>query len=507
MKLLSLLILLPVLLAAPAPTPHAYNPFFPTSKHSGYILPAKRGLSSRTEAQRTNPEFFKKRDRSKVDSAKRGVVTKVVKRATGTCIASTTTAFVTSVVTVTPNSSPISVLGSDSAVTLSATKSLDVTQSSDSSYVTVLATASATDSSSQMAWSTASNSDLASFVDPSSSSWSSSDVTSASKSSMSSVYASSSTYVASESASIAQSLPADASPTVSSAEMSASASVSTTLSSSSTASSTSSSLPIFDKGKQSKTKTMGATSTTAVSTNQVFQSTMSSRGVALSDKVTFTSSVRSSSQATSSSTSAAVDSTFHSSTVPSTTSHSSASSLVSSSFSFPPSATSSTSKSASLTSTSTSTSLSTSSVASSTITSAAVATSSAVSADPDGDGPFYGEGTWYYQYNTAGACGNVNPDSAYIVAVSALLFDNWPGYNGLNPNNNPICGHQVNLTWEGTSITATVADRCPGCELRHLDLSRGAFGALSNYDYDIGVFSTTIDGQSYNQDLEWSWLN
>ncbi|KAL0241883.1 hypothetical protein I308_106057 [Cryptococcus tetragattii IND107] len=505
MKLLSLLILLPVLLAAPAPTPHAYNPFFPNSKHNGYILPAKHGLSSRTEAQRTNPEFFKKRDRSKVDSAKRGVVTKMVKRATGTCVASTTTAFVTSVVTVTPNSSPISVLGSDSAITLSATKSLDVTQSSDSSYVTVLATASATDSSSQMAWSTASNSDLASFVDPSSSSWSSSDVISASKSYVSSVYVSSSTSVASESASIGQSLPADASSAVSSAEMSTSGSVSTTLSSSSTASSSSSSLPIIDKGKQSKTKTMGATSTTAVSTSQVPQSTMSSSGVALSAKVTFTSSVRSSSQATSRSTSAAVDSTVHSSTVSSTTSHSSASTLVSSSFSFPSSATSSTSKSASPTSTSTS--LSTSSVASSTIASAATATSSAVSTDPDGDGPFYGEGTWYYQYNTAGACGNVNPDSAYIVAVSALLFDNWPGYNGLNPNNNPICGHQVNLTWEGISITATVADRCPGCELRHLDLSRGAFGALSNYDYDIGVFSTTIDGQSYNQDLEWSWLN
>ncbi|WVO24426.1 uncharacterized protein IAS62_005794 [Cryptococcus decagattii] len=504
MKLLSLLILLPVLLAAPAPTSHVYNPFFPNSKHNGYNLPAKLGLSSRTEAQRTNPEFFKKRDRSKVDSAKRGVVTKVVKRAAGTCVASTTTAFVTSVVTVTPNSSPISVSGSDSAITLSATKSLNVTQSSDSSYGTVLATASATDSSSQMAWPTTSNSDLASFVGPSSSSWSSSDVTSASKSYVSSVYASSSTSVASESASIGQSLPADASSAVSSAEMSTSASVSTTLSSSSTASSSLSSLPIIDKGKQSKTKTMGATSTTAVSTSQVFQSTMSSSRGALSAKVTFTSSVRSSSQATSSSTSAAVDSTFHSSTVPSTTSHSSSSTLVSSSFSFPRSATSST-KSASPTSASTS--LSTSSVASSTITSAAAATSSAVSADPDGDGPFYGEGTWYYQYNTAGACGNVNPDSAYIVAVSALLFDNWPGYNGLNPNNNPICGHQVNLTWEGTSITATVADRCPGCELRHLDLSRGAFGALSNYDYDIGVFSTTIDGQSYNQDLEWSWLN
>ena len=32
-----------------------------------------------------------------------------------------------------------------------------------------------------------------------------------------------------------------------------------------------------------------------------------------------------------------------------------------------------------------------------------------------------------------------------IVAVSAELFDNWPTWNGLNPNDNPICGLHLKI--------------------------------------------------------------
>jgi hypothetical protein len=60
-----------------------------------------------------------------------------------------------------------------------------------------------------------------------------------------------------------------------------------------------------------------------------------------------------------------------------------------------------------------------------------------------------------------------------------LLFDNFDGYSGPNPNNNPICGKQVSVTCQfifldhlrlltesldgGTTITLTIEDRCVGC--------------------------------------------
>lgn len=57
------------------------------------------------------------------------------------------------------------------------------------------------------------------------------------------------------------------------------------------------------------------------------------------------------------------------------------------------------------------------------------------------------------QGGNAGACGNVNSDSSYIVAVNSGMFDSSK------------CGQSVTVTNQnnGQSITATVADLCPGC--------------------------------------------
>lgn len=53
------------------------------------------------------------------------------------------------------------------------------------------------------------------------------------------------------------------------------------------------------------------------------------------------------------------------------------------------------------------------------------------------------------------------------------------------------CGKNVILTNEsnGKSITALVADACPTCESSgSLDLSEGAFGALTDNNFGLGVF-------------------
>ena len=72
-----------------------------------------------------------------------------------------------------------------------------------------------------------------------------------------------------------------------------------------------------------------------------------------------------------------------------------------------------------------------------------------------------GQATYYE--TGLGACGITNTDSQYICAVSELLFDVYPsvlilfpsrsafslshrGYDGVNPNTNPVCNQQITLT-------------------------------------------------------------
>jgi rare lipoprotein A (peptidoglycan hydrolase) len=89
-----------------------------------------------------------------------------------------------------------------------------------------------------------------------------------------------------------------------------------------------------------------------------------------------------------------------------------------------------------------------------------------------------GDGTYY---NTGlDACGFTDSDSSsFIAAVSIDLFDNYPGYAGANPNNNPVCNRQVKATYQGKSVTVRVVDRCTGCASKDLDFSPLAFQELA----------------------------
>ncbi|GAA5896444.1 hypothetical protein JCM8208_001876 [Rhodotorula glutinis] len=92
-------------------------------------------------------------------------------------------------------------------------------------------------------------------------------------------------------------------------------------------------------------------------------------------------------------------------------------------------------------------------------------------------GTYSGSATFYSQGGAAGSCGNYASDSDYVVAVNAAQM------------NSGWCGRTVKITNKanGATITAKVADTCPGCSYGSLDLSTGAFGAIGNYD--TGVLS------------------
>ncbi|KAL8899532.1 MAG: hypothetical protein Q9207_006158 [Kuettlingeria erythrocarpa] len=92
----------------------------------------------------------------------------------------------------------------------------------------------------------------------------------------------------------------------------------------------------------------------------------------------------------------------------------------------------------------------------------------------------YGTATFYEQNGAAGSCGQVHADSDNIIALSP----SWQG-SGYPPK---YCGRKIEITNDGGGdnnndqgkvVVATVADTCPGCDSNHLDLSHGAFQALT----------------------------
>ncbi|KAG6381241.1 RlpA-like double-psi beta-barrel-protein domain-containing protein-containing protein [Boletus reticuloceps] len=120
-----------------------------------------------------------------------------------------------------------------------------------------------------------------------------------------------------------------------------------------------------------------------------------------------------------------------------------------------------------------------------------------------------GQGTYYA--TGLGACGITNTDGQHIAAVSHILFDSYPKYNGVNPNTNPVCNKQVIATRkyprchtcclllsfssldQGKSVTVTITDRCEACEVTDLDFSPSAFDILD--DPSVGRI-----------DITWLWV-
>ncbi|WPK26611.1 hypothetical protein PUMCH_003969 [Australozyma saopauloensis] len=100
---------------------------------------------------------------------------------------------------------------------------------------------------------------------------------------------------------------------------------------------------------------------------------------------------------------------------------------------------------------------------------------------------FNGQGTYYD--TGLGACGIVNVDTDYIVALSHELFDQYTP--GGNPNRNTLCGRKINAQYQGKSVQVTVTDRCEACKYYDLDFSPSAFLQLA--DQSLGRIDITWD--------------
>jgi len=92
-----------------------------------------------------------------------------------------------------------------------------------------------------------------------------------------------------------------------------------------------------------------------------------------------------------------------------------------------------------------------------------------------------GEATYYSPDGAAGACGNYNTDSDKVVALPYQLYD------ALKGSKQSRCNDKIRITYNGKTVDATVADRCPGCLASegHLDLSTSLFEELA--DTALGV--------------------
>ncbi|KAI6045762.1 plant expansin [Pisolithus marmoratus] len=106
-----------------------------------------------------------------------------------------------------------------------------------------------------------------------------------------------------------------------------------------------------------------------------------------------------------------------------------------------------------------------------TTSSPAAAMTSSTSSSTSGSANTGGVATYFYQNGVAGACGQVNSDSAYICAMDQALYSS------------ALCGKQVLITNldNGKSVTVTVADDCPTCSnANSIDLSVAAFEAIAD---------------------------
>ncbi|KAL7417458.1 hypothetical protein BDY24DRAFT_411436 [Mrakia frigida] len=127
-------------------------------------------------------------------------------------------------------------------------------------------------------------------------------------------------------------------------------------------------------------------------------------------------------------------------------------------------------------------------------TTTAAAASTTTAASSSGSGTTYsGVATYFLQGGNAGACGNVNDDSALIVAIPTTFWGDDSG------SASSYCGSQMVITAASTgqTVTVTVADLCPTCVgADSIDLSVGAISALA------GSTDYTQEGQ---YDVTWQW--
>ncbi|CAF1383113.1 unnamed protein product [Rotaria sordida] len=79
-------------------------------------------------------------------------------------------------------------------------------------------------------------------------------------------------------------------------------------------------------------------------------------------------------------------------------------------------------------------------------------------------------------------------DGEFIAALNSAQFD--PSTPNGNPNNNPLCNREIEVSGPRGTARVRVVDRCPGCPYGGLDLSPAAFQRIVG-DLSQGVGQVT----------------
>jgi len=109
---------------------------------------------------------------------------------------------------------------------------------------------------------------------------------------------------------------------------------------------------------------------------------------------------------------------------------------------------------------------------------AAPAPAPAAPAAPASGGIVSGTGDITFYELAAGltSCGGSHQDSEAVVALPIGVMEQ---YDGANPNNNPLCGKSIAITYQGKTQYGTVVDSCGGCDSQSIDLSPSLFQSLT----------------------------
>ncbi|OCH89406.1 hypothetical protein OBBRIDRAFT_794271 [Obba rivulosa] len=68
-----------------------------------------------------------------------------------------------------------------------------------------------------------------------------------------------------------------------------------------------------------------------------------------------------------------------------------------------------------------------------------------------------GTGTLFNFIPGLGACGFTNTSDQFVALVSSKTFHSFPG-SGANPNTNPICTHNLTVSFNGKNVSAQIVD-------------------------------------------------
>lgn len=103
-----------------------------------------------------------------------------------------------------------------------------------------------------------------------------------------------------------------------------------------------------------------------------------------------------------------------------------------------------------------------------------------------------GTGSLFYFEPGLGACGFTNTSDQFVASVSSTVFNGYPGATS-DPNNNPICLHNLTVTYNGTNVSAQIVDYYVSSPDNNVGFSPAAFEAFGQPLGDLSPVFWIID--------------